>query len=68
MNLLRTDKQSLKFLARAGVDHGDWRAIIIFPKQADYVNIADVMHLWCCLDGDSIPKIHGHIEGIGKSI
>ena len=29
-------------------------AIQVFPPQQKYVNIGDVLHLWCCLDGDNV--------------
>ncbi len=36
VNLLRTDSQSLKFIARAGVDHYDMTAKVIFPKELQF--------------------------------
>jgi hypothetical protein len=32
------------------------QAIQVFPPRERYVNInSNVLHLWCCLDGDGIP-------------
>jgi len=36
VNLLRTDSQSLKFVAKAGVDHYDMTAKVIFPKELQF--------------------------------
>ena len=34
----------------------DRKAIQVFPKASEYVNInPDVLHLWTCLDDDAIP-------------
>lgn len=37
------------------------KAIQILPCEAEYVNInPNVLHLWCCLDGDPLPDFtHG---------
>jgi len=37
INLLRTDNQSLKFVARAGVDHYTFTAKVIFPKELQFM-------------------------------
>jgi TonB-dependent starch-binding outer membrane protein SusC len=37
VNLLRTDNQSLKFVARAGVDHYTFTAKVIFPKELQFM-------------------------------
>jgi len=37
VNLLRTDNQSLKFVARAGVDHYTLTAKVIFPKELQFM-------------------------------
>ena len=36
VNLLRTDNQSLKFVAKAGVDHYTLTAKVIFPKELQF--------------------------------
>ncbi len=34
----------------------DRKAVQVFPPKAEYVNInSNVLHLWCCLDGDGLP-------------
>lgn len=33
----------------------DRTALQVLPPEADYVNKAEVLHLWCCLDGDVTP-------------
>lgn len=39
---------------------GDHRtAIQVFPPKSDHVNLAEVLHLWCCLDGDVTPDFTG---------
>jgi hypothetical protein len=30
-------------------------ALQVLPPESDYVNQAEVLHLWCCLDGDVTP-------------
>ena len=36
VNLLRTDNQSLRFVAKAGVDHYTLAAKVIFPKELQF--------------------------------
>lgn len=33
----------------------DKRAIQVFAPKSEHVNIAEVLHLWYCLDGDGLP-------------
>ena len=34
----------------------DRRAVQVFPKKSEYVNIhPNCLHLWCCLERDTIP-------------
>lgn len=39
---------------------GDHRtALQIFPPKEKHVNLAEVLHLWACLDGDVVPDFTG---------
>jgi hypothetical protein len=38
----------------------DRKAIQVFPVEAEHVNLAEILHLWACLDGDGLPDFtHG---------
>lgn len=30
-------------------------ALQVLPPAAEHVNLAEVLHLWCCLDGEVVP-------------
>lgn len=50
---------------------GDRYAYIVFPPKENYVNIAQVFHLWSCLESENgkvLPEFSGIIEGLGRSI
>ena len=44
---------------------GDHRtALQVFPPKDKHVNIAEVLHLWACLDGDVTPDFTGGLGSI----
>jgi len=44
---------------------GDHRtALQVFPPADKYVNRAEVLHLWACLDGDVVPDFTGGLGTI----
>jgi len=53
--------EELTYLKRhwAGEDR---KCIMVLPAKAEHVNISEnVLHLWCCLDGDPLPDFtHGN--------
>lgn len=39
---------------------------MVFPTRDRYVNIGNVLHLWCCLDAPEsiLPRFEGVVDGI----
>lgn len=37
----------------------DRKAIMVFPKAKFYVNLHEVLHIFCCLDEDPLPEFSG---------
>lgn len=37
----------------------DKTALIVLPRQSEYVNLNEVHHLWHCIDGDVTPDFTG---------
>lgn len=38
----------------------DRQALQIYPKRSHHVNMGEVQHLWCALDGDGLPDFGKH--------
>lgn len=41
---------------------GDRRTLHVFPKAAEHVNLAEVLHLWACWEEDGLPDFS---RGVG---